>query len=268
LESEAPDDVLVLEQGLSHRRLLEAIDLCERRGVRVRLVPPIYDLLVGPRDFSYLGNVAFIRVDERRYRRGAALAKRAVDVCVSGVGLLLSLPWLAALAVWIRRDSDGPVFFAQVRAGEGGRPFRLWKLRTMVSDAEARLADVVDVEALQEPVFKLDHDPRVTRVGRFLRRTSLDELPQLWNVLRGDMSLVGPRPEEVGMVERYDVWQRRRLKVKPGITGLQQVTCRGTPSLNERVRLDVYYIRKQSLLFDLVILFRTVWVVLHGRGAR
>jgi len=142
------------------------------------------------------------------------------------------------------------------------------KFRTMVVDAEHRLTSIIDVNRLAEPVFKIVRDPRVTPVGRWLRRFSLDELPQLMNVLKGDMSLVGPRPEELRLVEHYDVWQRRRLKVKPGITGLQQIEARGAlSSLHDRVRLDMYYTRKQSTLLDLVILFRTVGIVLSGRGA-
>jgi lipopolysaccharide/colanic/teichoic acid biosynthesis glycosyltransferase len=268
LDDEQIEVMLVLEHGLSHRRLLAAIDACERRGVTVRLVPPIYDLLVGPSDFTYIRDVPFIRVDERSYHQTRFALKRAVDVLVSGLGLVALSPLLLAIAGAIKLGSKGPVFFVQERAGVGGRPFPVYKFRTMVEDAEARLKEVVDVDKLDEPVFKLERDPRITGVGHFLRRTSLDEIPQLLNVLKGDMSLVGPRPEEVSMVARYDVWQRRRLKVKPGITGLQQVVARGGPSLNERVRLDVYYIRKQSLLFDAVILLRTVWVVLRGTGAR
>ena len=144
----------------------------------------------------------------------------------------------------------------------------MFKFRTMIEGAEERLGEVVDLEDLEQPAFKVENDPRITGFGKFLRRWSLDELPQLWNVLKGEMSLVGPRPEELRVVDRYDVWQRRRLKVKPGITGLQQVEARGGLSeLNARVRLDVYYIRKQSLLLDAVIMLRTVWAVLRGAGA-
>jgi exopolysaccharide biosynthesis polyprenyl glycosylphosphotransferase len=262
------DEAVIVEHGLTHRALLETIDACERHGVEVRLIPPIYDLLVEPRDFSFVGGVPLLRVDETRFRRGSLALKRAFDVLVSATLLVLLAPLLGAIALAVRLGSRGPVLFVQERAGEGGRPFRMLKFRTMVHDAERRLGEVVDVERLAEPVFKVANDPRVTRVGRLLRRYSLDELPQLWNVLRGDMSLVGPRPEEARLVARYDVWQRRRLKVRPGITGLQQVEARGALSdLNERVRLDIYYIRKRSFLLDLVILARTVAVVLSGKGA-
>ncbi|RME73171.1 MAG: sugar transferase, partial [Planctomycetota bacterium] len=263
------EEVLIVEQGVRHAELLATLDVCERKGVQVHLVPPTYDLLVQPQDLVHVEGVAVIRIDERRSRRMAALVKRSFDIVVSATALLVLSPLLAAIAIAIKRDSPGPVLFGQERAGEGGRPFRMWKFRTMVADAEKRLDEVLDLEQLDEPVFKIERDPRVTRVGAWLRRSSLDELPQLWNVLRGDMSLVGPRPEEMRMVQRYDVWQRRRLKVRPGITGLQQVQCRGalSTSLAERVRLDVYYVRHQSLLLDLWILLRTVWVVVRGKGA-
>jgi lipopolysaccharide/colanic/teichoic acid biosynthesis glycosyltransferase len=266
--AERIEEVLIVEHGVRHRELLETIDVCERHGVLVHLVPPTYDLLVRPHDLAHVHGVPIIRVDERRYRRFGFLVKRLIDVVLSAAGLVALSPVFALIAILIKRGSPGPVIFWQERAGEAGQPFRMLKFRTMVVDAEARLEEVVDVGALDEPVFKVERDPRVTRVGGWLRRTSLDELPQLWNVLRGDMSLVGPRPEEMRMVERYDVWQRRRLKVRPGITGLQQVTARGSlSSLGERVRLDVYYVRNQSTLLDLWILLRTVWVVVRGKGA-
>ncbi len=268
LAEHAVEEVVVLDQELDHADLLHVIDTCERRGVRVRMIPAIYDLFVQPGDFSYVHGVPLLRVDERRYLWLMRLIKRCFDMIVSGVLLVLLLPVMALIWLVIRLDSPGPALFVQRRAGEHGRPFTMLKFRTMAVDAEQRLHEVVDVGGLAQPVFKIERDPRVTRVGRWLRRSSLDELPQLINVLRGEMSLVGPRPEELSMAARYDVWQRRRLKVKPGITGLQQVEARGTLSdLNDRVRLDVYYIRKQSLLLDVVILARTVWAVLRGHGA-
>jgi lipopolysaccharide/colanic/teichoic acid biosynthesis glycosyltransferase len=164
-------------------------------------------------------------------------------------------------------QSPGPGLFAQRRVGQDGQAFLMRKLRSMVPDAEARLPDIVDVGALDQPVYKLDEDPRVFPLGRFLRRWSLDELPQLWNVVRGEMSLVGPRPEAEEVVARYDAHQRRRLKAKPGMTGLQQVHARATLDLEERIRLDVYYIRRRTFLFDLYILARTPWAVVSGHGA-
>jgi len=172
---------------------------------------------------------------------------------------------LAALA--IKLDSPGPIFFWQVRVGENGRLFRIIKLRTMVADAEAKLDNLVDLDALAEPAFKLKHDPRVTRVGRLLRRTSLDEAPQFYNVLRGDMSLVGPRPEEVRVVQLYRDDQRRRLAVKPGMTGPMQVSGRGDLAFAERLQLELEYIENYSLRRDLEILLRTFPAIFHGDGA-
>jgi len=195
------------------------------------------------------------------------LVKRAMDILGSLVGLILAGPLLPVLGVAIKLDSPGPILFVQERAGQNGRPFRMVKLRTMVNGAEKRLADLVDLESLPSPAFKLCDDPRVTRVGRFLRRTSLDELPQLWNVLVGDMSLVGPRPEEIRVVHLYDDWHRQRLAIKPGITGPMQVNGRGDLSLDERIQLELDYIRHYSLWRDVCILARTVVAVFSGQGA-
>ncbi|HHY55577.1 MAG TPA: glycosyltransferase [Chloroflexi bacterium] len=195
------------------------------------------------------------------------LIKRTIDIVGALLGLLVSIPLVAVAALAIKLDSPGPVFFWQVRVGENGRPFRIVKLRTMVVDAEAKLDNLVDLDALPEPAFKLKHDPRVTRVGRLLRRTSLDEAPQFYNVLRGDMSLVGPRPEEMRIVQLYRDDQRRRLAVKPGMTGPMQISGRGDLSFAERLQLELDYIEHYSLRRDLEILLRTIPAILHGNGA-
>jgi lipopolysaccharide/colanic/teichoic acid biosynthesis glycosyltransferase len=195
------------------------------------------------------------------------MVKRAMDIAGSMAGLTLAAPLLPVLAAAIKLDSPGAVFFVQERAGENGRPFRMVKLRTMVNGAERKLAELVDLESLPSPAFKLHDDPRITRVGRFLRRTSLDELPQLWNVLKGEMSLVGPRPEETQVVRLYDDWHRQRLAVKPGMTGPMQINGRGNLSLDERVRLELNYFQHYSLWKDISILARTAVAVASGRGA-
>jgi lipopolysaccharide/colanic/teichoic acid biosynthesis glycosyltransferase/glycosyltransferase involved in cell wall biosynthesis len=192
------------------------------------------------------------------------MVKRALDIVGSLIGLVLALPLLAILAVAIKLGSPGPVFFSQERIGENGRSFRMIKLRTMVEGAKKMLSQPIDLESLP---LKAPDDPRVTRVGRFLRRASLDELPQLWNVLKGDMSLVGPRPEEARIVRLYHDWHRQRLAVKPGITGPMQVDGRAELSLDERVQLELDYIQHYSLWRDICILARTVVAVLSGRGA-
>lgn len=193
--------------------------------------------------------------------------KRAMDIVGSVVGLLFTLPLLIILMILIKLDSKGPVFFLQWRAGENGRPFKIIKFRTMVEGAEDILPDLVDLTVLDSPAFKVPNDPRVTRFGHFLRRTSLDELPQFWNVLKGEMSLVGPRPEEMRVVQLYNDWHRQRLAVKPGITGPMQVNGRGDLSLEARLELEIAYIRNYSIWKDIVILLRTVGAVFSGRGA-
>lgn len=193
--------------------------------------------------------------------------KRLIDLVGAVVGLIVTAPLMAVVALTIKLDSPGPVFFVQTRAGQGGRPFRMYKFRSMVADAEARLDDVIAANRLPPPVFKIRDDPRVTRVGRILRRFSLDELPQFVNVLKGDMSLVGPRPEEMRIVALYADWHRQRLAVKPGITGPMQTYGRGTLSLDERVRLELKYIENYSVWQDFYFLLKTIPAVLGGRGA-
>ncbi|HBP21128.1 MAG TPA: hypothetical protein DEA08_25495, partial [Planctomycetes bacterium] len=257
---------LLLAHDLERLRLFELLELCERRDVEVRMVPHTIDLFITPADLTELFGVPFVAVREDRVDRLSLALKRVFDLAAASALLLVSLPVLALLALLIRRDG-GPAFFVQRRIGYGGEAFRLWKLRSMVHDAEARLKEVVDLEALDEPVYKVQDDPRVTPIGRLIRRWSLDELPQLFNVILGEMSLVGPRPEVESVVARYNAHQRRRLKAKPGLTGLQQVLARGSLDLEERIRLDVYYTRRRSFVFDLWILARTPLAVLLGRGA-
>jgi lipopolysaccharide/colanic/teichoic acid biosynthesis glycosyltransferase len=197
------------------------------------------------------------------------VVKRTVDIVGALLGLLVAIPLVAVAALAIKLDSPGPVFYWQVRVGENGRPFRIVKLRSMVVDAERRVEELVDMGHLaQEPAFKLANDPRVTRVGRFLRRTSLDEVPQFYNVLVGQMSLVGPRPEEERVVRLYTDDHRKRLAVKPGLTGPMQVSGRGSLSFSDRLQLELDYIEHYSLRRDLDILVRTLPAIVLGKGAR
>ncbi|MDQ3248888.1 MAG: sugar transferase, partial [Chloroflexota bacterium] len=195
------------------------------------------------------------------------LVKRTVDIAGALIGLAISIPLVGMAAIAIKLDSPGPIFYYQVRIGENGRPFRMVKLRSMVNNAEARLADLIDLDTLTEPVYKIINDPRITKVGKVLRRTSLDEAPQFYNVLVGEMSLVGPRPEEAKIVALYRDQERRRLAVKPGLTGPMQVSGRGDLSLAERLQLEMDYIDHYSLTRDLEILLRTLPAIVRGRGA-
>jgi lipopolysaccharide/colanic/teichoic acid biosynthesis glycosyltransferase len=190
-----------------------------------------------------------------------------VDALGAAAGLLLLTPLLAIIALLIKLDSAGPVLYRAPRVGRKGRRFLCCKFRTMVGDADKLKAQLRASNEREGPVFKIADDPRITRVGRFLRRYSLDEIPQLWNVLRGEMSLVGPRPHPLDDFERYDLEDLRRLDVTPGITGLWQVTARRDPSFERNMALDLEYIEGWSLWMDLRILYRTVSAVLQGSGA-
>ncbi|HQN17679.1 MAG TPA: sugar transferase [Syntrophobacteraceae bacterium] len=195
------------------------------------------------------------------------LIKRIVDIVFSLILIVITAPLMALAALLVKLDSHGPAIFKQTRVGEGGKPFTVYKVRTMVEEAEQMLPCLVDLGTLQEPVYKLYRDPRVTRIGKVLRTTSVDELPQLFNVLKGDMSLVGPRPEADKIVALYNENHRKRLQIKPGLTGLQQINCRGSRSMEERLEYDLHYIANRSFWMDTVILFKTILVVLKCKGA-
>ena len=196
------------------------------------------------------------------------LGKRAMDIAGSLAGLTAALLLGPFIALAIKLTSPGPILFRQQRVGQAGKPFTIYKFRSMCANAEEELDKLIDLDGLQEPAFKLKDDPRITPFGRFLRRWSLDELPQFWNVFKGDMSLIGPRPEEARIVARYTDWHRRRLAVKPGLTGPMQVNGRGDLPLDQRVRLELDYIENYSLRRDLVILLKTIPAVFKGDGAR
>jgi lipopolysaccharide/colanic/teichoic acid biosynthesis glycosyltransferase len=201
------------------------------------------------------------------YRRVAyAFSKRTLDIACCLLALPIALLLLAICAIAVRIDSPGAPFFSQLRTGKGGRRFRMYKLRTMVHDAAELKEKYAHLNELTWPDFKITNDPRITRVGRFMRRTSLDELPQLLNVLRGDMSIVGPRPTSF-TAETYSLWHTARLEVKPGLTGLWQISGRHKIDFDERLRLDISYIRRRSMKLDLLIIFRTFGAVFGGRGA-
>jgi len=261
------DRVLLAATHVEDDLITALIGFCRRERVKLSVVPPARGQLGAGVQLGHVAELPVLEYNTFDVSRSTIMLKRLVDVVVSSVLLVLVLPVAALVALAILIEDGRPVLFKQTRAGVGGKPFTMWKFRTMVRDAEAMLADLVSFDRLEEPVFKLRHDPRVTRVGRVIRRFSLDELPQVVNVLRGDMSLVGPRPEQVDLVERYKPEHRVRLQVKPGLTGPMQVYGRGELSLEERVAVERDYIENMSLGRDLRILAMTVAPVFTGRGA-
>ncbi|MEZ5317460.1 MAG: sugar transferase [Vicinamibacterales bacterium] len=262
------EDVIVAITSLPREELLALCEAVEALPVRLRLSSGLYELLTTRVEVRTLGTVPLMSLQKTRLDAAEALVKRLLDGTLAGVGLLLISPLLLGIAVLVRLDSPGPVLHRRRVLGVFGRPFDALKFRTMYRDADARLRhDPVVAEALRLG-RKVPHDPRITRVGRWLRRYSLDELPQLWNVLRGQMSLVGPRMISPGEVTHYGRQRMTLLTVKPGMTGLWQVSGRSDLAYEDRVRIDMYYIRNYSVWLDLQILFiQTPPAVLHGRGA-
>ncbi len=261
------DHVIVALPFWQHKLLPEVVNLCHQLGVPFQVVPDFYELSFDRVTIQELRGVPLIDLRENAIRGWNFALKRALDVSL----VVLTLPAWGLLSLLImlliKLDSPGPVVFRQTRIGRNGRPFEFLKFRSMVANAEELKAELLARNERQGAAFKMKRDPRLTRVGRWLRRTSLDEIPQLLNVLRGEMSLVGPRPSVPEEVAQYEVWQRRRLEVMPGCTGLWQATGRSNTSFDEMVRLDIYYAEHWSLAMDLRILLVTIPAILTGRGA-
>lgn len=204
----------------------------------------------------------------QRERYGYRLIKRLFDVCASFTALVLLSPMFLVVAIAIKaEDSQGKVFYSQIRVGKGGKRFKMYKFRSMCVNADSEITTLMDQNEVDGAMFKIKNDPRVTRVGRVIRKYSLDELPQLLNVVKGDMALVGPRPPLEREVAEYTNYDKQRLMVTPGCTGLWQVTARNNVGFHEMVELDIYYIRKSNVVYDLYILLRTVWIMLKPNQA-
>jgi exopolysaccharide biosynthesis polyprenyl glycosylphosphotransferase len=238
-----------------------------RNQIDVKVVPDLFGFEPDdPLVFEKFGNIPVLTLREERMPVFRFFLKRTVDAVSAAIALAFSAPLLAIISLWIKLESPGPVFYQAQRVGLKGRRFRCYKFRTMSMDADRLKEGLRAHNERKGPFFKMVDDPRITRAGRFLRRYSLDELPQLWNVVRGEMSLVGPRPHPLDDFERYDVGDLQRLEVPPGLTGLWQVTARRDPSFERGLALDLEYIRSWTLLRDFQILYKTVSVVLHGSG--
>jgi exopolysaccharide biosynthesis polyprenyl glycosylphosphotransferase len=236
-------------------------------GIDVRVVPDMYDGLAWNARIEYIGQFPTIPLHRRDFPIGGILVKRVLDITVSSLALLVGAPFMLAIAIAIRVDSEGGIFYKSQRIGRKGRAFPCYKFRTMVRNADKLKAELEHMNERDGVLFKIANDPRVTRVGSVLRKYSLDELPQFYNVLKGDMSLVGPRPPMAAEVEQYDLAHLRRLDVLPGITGLWQVEARQDPSFDSYISLDTAYVENWNLMMDLRILARTVGVVLSGTGS-
>jgi exopolysaccharide biosynthesis polyprenyl glycosylphosphotransferase len=251
----------------SERELVKRVALEARQNrLNVKVVPELYDGLGWEAPLHYVGQFPVMELHREPIPALGLLVKRGIDIVLSGAGLLVLSPFLAAIALLIKLDSSGPILYGSRRVGKKGRIFTCYKFRTMVPDADELKDGLRHLNVRNGPFFKILDDPRITRVGKFLREFSVDEFPQLWNVLKGEMSLVGPRPHPVDDFEQYSLEHLRRLDVKPGVTCLWQVYARKDPSFETNMALDLEYIENWSPRLDLMILLRTIPEVLKGSG--
>ena len=267
LTQHAIEEVIIAAPDFPHDRALELIDQCQRLGVRVLVAPSTMEVLTQGAELVPGDGMPLFEVRPPVFEGFDFVVKRTFDFLIAGLGLVLLSPILAVIALLVKTTSRGPVLHRSLRPGMGGRPFRCLKFRTMYQDAEERQSEIEHLNEASGAIFKIRDDPRLTPVGRFLRRNSLDELPQLINVMRGEMSLVGPRPLPLRDHARLEEWHRRRYLVLPGITGLWQVSGRSDLDFDDMVRLDFLYLERWSVLLDLTVLLKTLPAVIRRRGA-
>jgi exopolysaccharide biosynthesis polyprenyl glycosylphosphotransferase len=261
------DEVIIALPSHLHQQSIRSVRLCERLGTSFKLVPDLYELSLSRIDMEAIEGIPLIGIKQVSINSVQRVVTRMVDVIVAFLILIIGFPIWLCIALAIAISSPGGMLYKQTRIGKNGQPFKVYKFRSMYKDADARLADLMAHNEVQGPLFKIKDDPRITPVGRFLRNTSFDEIPQLINVIKGEMSLVGPRPALPQEVAQYDELQRGRLAVKPGMTGLWQVRGRSNISFDEGVLMDLYYIENWSLRLYFQTLLRTIPVVIFGRGA-
>ncbi len=267
VDSHEVAEVIIALPSASHKQVTGLLMAVERQNVTLRIVPDFYDLSVNQLDIESINGIPLVRMREARFPGHMFVLKRVLDIVGASILLILAAPLMLIIAIAIRIDSSGPMIVRQRRVGRQGKPFDFYKFRSMIVDAEERLPELMAHNETEGPLFKIKDDPRVTRVGRAIRRFSLDEVPQFYNVLRGDMSLVGPRPALPREVERYQDWHLRRLSVPPGITGLWQVSGRSDLPFDEMALLDIWYVENWSLGLEITIILRTIPAVLFGYGA-
>ncbi len=261
------DEVLIALPSNQHQQIVRSVRLCERAGADFKLIPDLHELSLSSIDMDTIEGIPLIGIKDAGINPWQYTLKRAMDISIAGFILLVGSPLWLLIAVAIKLDSRGPVLFRQERLGYQGWPFLLYKFRSMRNRAEKDVPHLQTRSDVSGPMFKLKADPRRTRIGKLIRKTSLDEIPQLLNVLKGDMSLVGPRPPLASEVSQYEEWEKGRLEIRPGMTGLWQVRGRSELDFDEMVLLDLYYIENWSLRLDLQILLQTIPAVLFSRGA-
>ncbi len=261
------DRVIFVVPRLWLHRIEEAILACEEIGVSTSISLDLYNLHIARTRQTDFNGFPLLEFETFSAKEWQLFIKRAMDILISLIALIFFSPLMLGVAILIKMTSKGPILFKQTRCGLKGRKFTLYKFRSMVIDAEDRKKHLMENNEMDGPVFKIKRDPRITSIGYFLRKTSIDELPQFFNVLKGDMSIVGPRPPLESEIELYEIWQRRRLSLKPGITCIWQVSGRNKLSFDQWMKMDLEYIDRWSLYLDLRIMIKTFFVVLIGYGA-
>jgi exopolysaccharide biosynthesis polyprenyl glycosylphosphotransferase len=260
-------DVIIALPRSAYERLNQAVSLLHDLPVRVWVIPDYFSLTLHHAQVEDFAGIPMLDLRAPALTEYQRMVKRAFDLTISLLALPVALPLMALSALAIKLEDGGPVLYRAARAGENGQIFNMLKFRSMIPDADKLLHTIAQADSSGKLIHKLPNDPRVTKVGRFLRSTSLDELPQLFNILRGEMSLVGPRPELPQLVEKYDLWQRKRFAVPQGLTGWWQINGRSDKPMHLHTEEDLYYVQNYSIWLDLQILVRTAWVVLRRKGA-
>lgn len=261
------DEVIIALPSHMHQHAVRSVKMCERLGTSFKLIPDLYELSLSRIDMEAIEGIPLIGIKQVSLNTGQRLITRLVDIGVSVLILVLGSPLWLTIALIVGVTSRGPIVYKQTRIGLNGQPFKIFKFRSMYQDADQRLALLWQRNEASGPLFKMKDDPRRTPIGKFLRSTSLDEIPNLFNIIRGEMSLVGPRPPLPSEVAQYEDWQKSRLAIKPGLTGLWQVRGRSDLSFDEGVLMDLYYIENWSMRLYFQILLRTIPAVLFRRGA-
>jgi exopolysaccharide biosynthesis polyprenyl glycosylphosphotransferase len=261
------DEVIIALPAHMHQQVIRSLKLCERLGTSFNLIPDLYELSLSRIDMDAIEGIPLLGIKQVSLNTWQGLITRLIDIIVSATILIIGFPLWLFLALAIVLSSSGPIIYKQTRIGLKGRAFQIYKFRSMYKDADQRLAYLLSQNEAEGPLFKIKNDPRITPIGRFLRRTSLDEIPQFVNIFKGEMSLVGPRPALPREVAQYQEWQKGRLAIRPGLTGLWQVRGRSNLTFDEGVLMDLYYIENWSLRLYIQILLRTIPAVLFTRGA-
>jgi exopolysaccharide biosynthesis polyprenyl glycosylphosphotransferase len=267
VRAQAIDEVIITLPWQQHRKIVGVMTLCERENIRARIVPDLFQMTINRMHVEEIAGVPMIGIKEVSISGLNQVVKRTIDLVFSALVLVLTAPLMALIVLAIKLESPGPILFKQERVGRNGHRFTVYKFRSMVEGAEEQKVALLHLNEAAGPLFKIRDDPRITRLGKLLRKFSLDELPQLYNVLRGEMSLIGPRPPLPTEVESYQEWHKRRLEVAPGITGLSQISGRSDLTFDETALLDIYYIENWSLGLDTKIILQTIPKVIFGNGA-